>query len=242
MKFLQGIRRAVPPRLTRPTPDAEIDAELRAHLESVAEDLRAQGMEPDAAWREAVRRFGDVTKVREQVRREDAPGELKSRWLESWSSTVQDVRHGLRQLRKNPGFAAVAVLTLALGIGITTAMLTVVDGVLLRPLPFPESDRLVAVGVTPEDFAFQPLVRLDHWADIERADASSDLSLTDVATYVTLPSTTLALPDEPVNVAAAWVSEDFFEVLGVPQGIGRFLLRGADRRVDDTESGDDGTP
>jgi hypothetical protein len=153
MKDFRGVRRAVPPRLTRPTPDAEIDAELRAHLESVAEDLRAHGMEPDAAWREAVRRFGDVTKVREQVRREDAPQKLKTRWMESCVSTVQDVRYGLRQLRKNPGFAAVAVLTLALGIGITTAMFTVVDGVLLRPLPFPESDRLVAVGVTPEDFA-----------------------------------------------------------------------------------------
>jgi putative ABC transport system permease protein len=132
----------------------------------------------------------------------------------------------------------VAVLTLALGIGITTAMFTVVDGVLLRPLPFPESDRLVAVGVTPEDFAGQPVVRMDHWADIERADASSDLAFTlsfnNVATYVTLPSTMLALLDETVNVAAAWVSEDFFEVLGNPQGIGRFLLRGADRRVDDT--------
>src|SRR5688572_2760042 len=106
----RGVRRAVPPRLTGLTPDAEIDAELRAHLDSLAEELRTQGMESDAAWQEAVRRFGDVNKVREQVRRVDAPGEWKARWLEWCESTVQDARYGLRQLRKNPGFAVVAVL------------------------------------------------------------------------------------------------------------------------------------
>src|SRR5687767_12924950 len=193
MTDFRRVRRAVPPRLTGPTPDAEIDAELRAHLDSLAEELRAQGMEPDMAWREAVRRFGDVEKVREQVRRVDAPGEWKTRWSEWLGSTVQDARYGLRQLRKRPGFAAVAVLTLALGIGVTTAMFTVVDGVLLGPLPFPEPDRLVAVGVTaPEDADGDPGVRLDHYADIERADVSFAI----VATYVTLPSTTLTQIDE----------------------------------------------
>ena len=151
------------------------------------------------------------------------------RWLETWGSIVQDARYGLRQLRKRPGFAIVAVLTLALGIGVTTAMFTVVDGVLLRPLAFPEPDRLVAVGIeAPEDATGDPMVRPDHYAEIRRGVAS----FANVATYVTNPPTTFTQVGDAARVTTTWVSEDFFEVLGVAPSVGRSFGQAADSRVD----------
>lgn len=150
------------------------------------------------------------------------------RWLEAYGSIVQDARFGLRQLRKRPGFAAVAVLTLALGIGVTTAMFTVVDGVLFRPLPFPEPDRLVAVGVqAPAEATGDPLVRPDHYADLEDAVGS----FANIATYVTIPPTTLTQVGEAVRLSTTWVSEDFFEVLGVPPSLGRSFSEADDAAV-----------
>ena len=92
---------------------------------------------------------------------------------------VRDFRYAGRSLARSPGFTVVAVLTLALGIGVTTAMFTVVDGVLLRALPFPEPDRLVALGVTATD-SRAALVRPDHYADIEGGVASfADVAVSD---------------------------------------------------------------
>jgi predicted permease len=102
----------------------------------IADNLRA-GMSPEEARRDALIRLGGVEQTKESYRdRRGLP------WLES---LLQDLRFGLRMLRKNPGFTAVAVLTLALGIGANTAVYSVIDGVLLNPLPFPETNRLVAV-------------------------------------------------------------------------------------------------
>jgi hypothetical protein len=116
----------------------ELSEDMRGHLEEKVEELMAGGMSHQDAEAAARREFGNVTVVEES-------GRNVWRWP-SIENFFMDARFGLRTLRKNPGFTATAVLTLALRIGATTALFSVIDAVLLRPLPFREPGRLVAIG------------------------------------------------------------------------------------------------
>ena len=137
MSWLSQIVRRVRVLARRSQLDGELDEEMRLHVDLREERLRRGGLSPDAASAAARRRFGDRTRLREQSI--DAWG---WRWLED---LAQDLRFGARTLVKQPGFAAAAILTLALATGATTAIFSVVNGVLLRPLPFDDPDRLVQV-------------------------------------------------------------------------------------------------
>ena len=121
--------------------DGELEGEILAHLEMAELDAIAAGLSPEEARREARRGFGGIEQMKEDHR-----DQRSVRWVEN---LLRDVRYGMASLARDPGFAAVTIGLLALGIGANTAMFSIVDAVLLKPLPFPEPERMVRVWETP---------------------------------------------------------------------------------------------
>ena len=192
----------------------EIDEELRFHLEQRMAESSAAGMSPEEAARAARRRFGNVQSIREECR--DVRGA-------SFGETAfQDIRFGLRILRKNPGFTAVAVLTLALGIGANTAIFSVVNAVLLRPLPYPEPSQLVQLRAGRPG---KPSTDIGSATFVEVKAQSQ--SLARIAAY-TDGDMTLTGAGAAERVVAGAVTADFFPLLGVHPALGRNFTREED--------------
>jgi len=190
--------------------NAELDDELRFHLEREVEAHVARGVPPAEARRMAVRDLGGVTQTIEAVR------DVRTLGLDRLS---RDVRHAVRSLRSSPAFTAVALLVLTLSIGATTAIFSVVDAVILRGLPFDESDRLVAVGEFSKDSPFDsmraaPQNFLD-WRD--RQDVFTGLAAVGYA-EISLKPQGDALPE---TLRAQRVTADFFSVLRIAPVLGR---------------------
>ena len=198
--------------LRKPRLDEDLDVELGSHLQLLIEEKVRRGMTPEEARYAARREFGGVEQTREAYR--DARG------LPMLEVIVQDLRYALRTLRKNPGFAAVAILTLALGIGANTAIFSVVNAVLLRPLPFPQADRIVAVCQTSERIGvlrngvsfpnFEDWVQQNHSFDAMGAFHASDITMTGAG--------------DPEIVPSAVVTSGLFSVLGARPVAGRLFI------------------
>src|ERR1700739_2286302 len=144
--------------------ETELDKELRYHIERQTEENIAAGMNTREARGAASRMFGGVSQIEEECR-----DMRQTQYLENF---VQDLRYGLRMLRKNPSFTSVAVLALALGIGANTAMFSVIEAVLLRPLPYRNADEIVRVASTwDRDYSSSPPDFFD-WRDQNRSFSS----------------------------------------------------------------------
>ena len=177
--------------------DRDLEDEIRAHFAMAVADRIARGESPQAAVAAARREFGNVGHVRE-VTREAWGG--AGMWLER---LAQDARYAARSLRRAPLFAVTAILTLALGIGVTTAMFTVVRSVLLRPLPFAAPDQLYAISHMPERLlrAFGPSMPDREFGDFAR----STTAFSSTASFRTGPGTLLgAGAPARVPVASPW--------------------------------------
>jgi putative ABC transport system permease protein len=195
-----GQRRAVKP---------EVDEELRFHLEQRTAENIAAGMSAVEAAREARKRFGNLQSVREECR--DASGA-------SFGDTLlQDIRFGIRMLRNSPGFTFVAVLTLALGIGANTSMFSLLNLLLYRPGPYPDSERLVRI--------FRTATQSQTWWPHSPADLMNyreqNTTLEHLVTY-DWRSFNLAEPGRPAErVEGIFAGADLFPALGLPPALGR---------------------
>ena len=197
--------------------EKDLDDEIRFHVEREMEKNVHRGMGPEAARTEALRRFGGVEKTKEEVREADRAFALET--------VVQDIRYGLRSLRKNPAYAAAAILTLALGIGANTAIFSVVNGVILQSLPYGGGDKLVRIqvdapGAGIEDGAFAPL----EIADLQNLNHS----FSSVSEYHSMWFVLLGRP-EPERVQTGVVSAHFFDMMGVKPILGRTFAKGEDQ-------------
>ena len=200
----------------------EIDQELRFHIDSATATNLASGMVAEEAQRTARKKFGNFQAVRETCR--DARG---ASFLDT---TLQDLRFGLRLLRKNPAFTAVAVLTLAIGIGANTAIFSVINGVLLKPLPYPQPNQLVTLWERdPQKGAEQLRVSGPNYLDWrEQNTVLSDMAVS--PGWSGSEQFNIVLQDLTVKVPASYTSASLFSTLGVKPFLGRPLLPDEDRR------------
>ncbi len=141
-------RRVFRLHLRKGTVEQDVNDEIVFHLEQAARELMAEGLDPQAAREEAGRRFGDVERIRRTCREIGRERQRGRRRTEIFSELGQDALFAVRQLARTPGFTVIAVLTLALGIGATTAIFSLLHAVVLKPLPFPHAERIVHLWMT----------------------------------------------------------------------------------------------
>jgi predicted permease len=191
--------------------ERDLDEELRSHIEMRTKDNVAAGMSSQEARYDAQRRFGNATLMKEDTRAMDIIG-----WIET---TCQDLRYAARMLRRSPGFTAVAIVTVALGIGANTAIFSIVNAVLLRPLPFPEPDRLVRIafnepGLGLRDVPFS-VPELDDLRN--RAGVFKDVST------IASASENLTGAGHPERLEFMVTHPNYFSMLGATPQIGRLF-------------------
>jgi predicted permease len=211
LAFLRSIPFRLKALFQRERFEDQMDEELRAHIERQIEENERAGMSYDEARRAAALAFGSVDSLKEECR-------------ESWGvhfvdTLMQDLRVGVRGLVRNPGYAAVVILTLGLGIGANSAIFSVVNGVMLRPLPYAHESRIVALRqelpqVGPGDIGFS----VPEVDDIRRMSKTVDA----ISEFHSMTFTLLG-GEEPLRVRTAVVSSSFFDLLGVLPEHGRLF-------------------
>lgn len=190
--------------------ERDLEEEMQFHLEMQAEKNRAEGAAEKEARAAARRRFGNVTLVKEQVH---------EMWTFTWIETVwQDLRYAARSLAKSPGFVVVVVFSLMLGIGANTAIFSVMNAVMLQPLPYEHSERLTTIWPTrkanPDDDDAPPLAEIADWKKQNHV-------FEDIAAIGMRGTETLTGAGEPGPVPTQLATENFFSVIGVQPTLGR---------------------
>ena len=212
-RFIHDIRVLVRGRRT----DDELRDELDAFLETSVANKMQSGLSREEATRTARLEMGSVPAV------QDAVGDVG--WTATWEATWRDVRYGIRSLARNGHFTLAAVTTLALGIGVTTAVFSIVNTVLLQPLPYQESDRLVRVveRAAPRTTG-APLLRRTSmtWSELVEWRARST-TLSDLAYTISPPITLMSTPEGSARLSGALVSPNLFSILGTHAQLGRTL-------------------
>ncbi|HYR43969.1 MAG TPA: ABC transporter permease [Terriglobia bacterium] len=209
MEFLRAAYRRVKALFLGKALDSDMDREMRAHLDLLVEEYERTGMSPEEARRAASRRFGNLLRIKERGRDIRGAGILED--------LLRDARNAMRNLRRTPGFTVTVVLTLAIGIGANTALFSVIDRLLLRPLPYPQGEQLMMVYET------LPLLKLEHadvspanWLDWQRESRSFEALAAWSANAMTLTG-----EGEPQRLNGQAVSAEFFDLLRVPPSLGR---------------------
>jgi predicted permease len=194
--------------------EREMGDELRDHIERQTDANIVAGMPRDEARRQALLQFGGAEAVKEDCREQSS-----GFWLETlWS----DVRYGVRMMARSPGFTIVAILTLALGIGANTAIFSVVNGVLLNPLPFPQPEQLVSLSESKPNFATGSISYL-NFRDWQRNNHTvSSMAISRPISF------SLTGSGEAEQLKAELLSSDYFSLLGVKPVLGRMFAPGED--------------
>ena len=192
--------------IRRSAMESEMDTELQFHMEAYAMDLERNGVPREEAMRRSRLEFGGVERTKEECR--DARGVS---FIETF---LQDLRYGARTLRKSPGFTIIAALTLALGIGANTAIFSLVDGILLRPLPYSNPQQLVSVKGTYPKGGFVAMREQMRTMDVAAYSEDHEFNLTGYGEAVRLPGTL--------------VSAELFSILGARPELGRTFYPGED--------------
>jgi putative ABC transport system permease protein len=195
--------------------DTELDDEVRAHLELAERDAIASGLSPEEAHRAARRRFGSIDGMKEAHR-----DRRSVRWIDT---LAKDFRYGLLLLKRDPGFAFVAISVMAIGIGANTAMFSLMDAVLLKPLPYPEPERIVRVWEAPTPTSRNGISTL-NFVDWKRLSTSFE-----ALSAVRGLNVALTGEGEPARLAGTLVSADYFDVFGVKAAVGRTFLPDEDQ-------------
>jgi predicted permease len=197
---------------------AELDAELRFHFDMRVEELVARGMDREAARQAVLQRLGPIETARAECETIDHRQQRREVRVEMLETLVQDLRHALRGLSRQKAWTATAILTLALGIGATSALFTIVNAVMIRPLPYPDADRVLSLSqsMNGSDMSVVPDYLYQAWQKRSR-------SFSAIAAY-TGSGTVLQVGDEPEAVTGLAVAQPYFAVMGILPERGRVFL------------------
>ena len=199
---------------------ADVDAELDFHVRELSERLVQEGREPAEARAEAERRFGDYARVRKTCVGIDRGWERQRRWRQLVADLSQDLRIGVRALARNPGFAVSAVVVLGLGLGAATVMASVINAVFVRPLPFPEPDRIFNVVV----YGDGPGPAIAHTQGVVALARDHSRAFSALSGIRSTPGVNLASDHGSSYVRSLMVTAGFFRVFGIDPRLGRAFL------------------